>query len=100
MEQSVTGTMISSREQRSRELQDSLDKMLAHLSDEGYTVSFGSIGLRTTWALLTKGSVEIVGYTYIRGDLSLKSELIGKYRSLTQALSRKSLINPSEELLL
>lgn len=66
-----------------------------HLRADGYHVEFGTIGVRTTYCFIYKGDMEIVGYTYIRGDLSKKRYVLGQYKSLMQAINRKYLLYDS-----
>lgn len=80
------------RSQRRLELEQSLNAQINNLNAEGYDVSFGYIGNRTTYALLVRGDEEIVGYTYIRGDLKYKNDIVGKSKALTQAIARKNII--------
>lgn len=70
------------------------DKVI-QLCADGYQVEFGTIGLRTTYCFIHKGDMEIVGYTYIRGDLSKKRYVLGQYKSLMQAINRKYLLYDS-----
>lgn len=79
------------RSQRRLELEQSLQAQIDNLNAEGYEVSFGYIGNRTTYALLVRGDEEVVGYTYIRGDLRFKNEIVGKSKALTQAIARKNI---------
>lgn len=78
---------------RVNDVRGTLESHIKSLESEGYSVTFGEIGNRTTWALLSKeDGTEITGYTYIRGDLSKKNETTGKYRALLQAMARKSMM--------
>lgn len=65
------------------------------LVNDGYQVEFGTIGLRTTYCFIHKDDIEIVGYTYIRGDLSKRRYVLGQYKSLMQAINRKYLLYDS-----
>lgn len=85
------------RSQRRLELEQSLQAQIDNLSAEGYEVSFGYIGNRTTYALLVRGDEEVVGYTYIRGDLRFKNEIVGKSKALTQAIARKNIMQEPPE---
>lgn len=80
------------KSQRQQELENSLQSQINNLTAEGYDVSFGYIGNRTTYALLTRGTEEVVGYTYIRGDLKYKNDTVGRSRALTQAIARKNVL--------
>lgn len=84
------------RKNRMAEIEESLKSKISELESAGYTVEFGSIGNRTTYALLQKGTEEIVGYTYISGSLENKNELIGKDKALAQALARKDMSKDKE----
>ena len=79
------------KKRREIEMQDNLNNAIDQIMSEGYDVRFGEIGTKTTYALLTKGDEEIVGYTFIR-DSRYKNETIGRYNALQQALTRKSLL--------
>ena len=83
------------KERRDTELKEQLANLLKSVEDEGYTVTFGEIGQRTTYALLSRGDEEVLGYTFIK-DLNYKSELVGKCKALQQAIVRKSLIPQGE----
>lgn len=85
------------RKNRMAEIEETLNNKIAELNSEGYEVEFGSIGQRTTYALIHKGDEEIVGYTYIQGSLENKNELIGKNKALAQALARKDMSKESKE---
>lgn len=79
------------KERRDTEMREQLAKAIATVEAEGYTVTFGEIGQKTTYAMLARGEEEIVGYTFIK-DLNFKNELVGKYKALQQAMTRKSLL--------
>ena len=85
----ITETVKS---KRTVDIENNLNNAVKDLESEGYEVTFGEIGKRTTYALLVRGDEEVVGYTYIRGSLAYKNDLIGKYRALTQAIARKQII--------
>ena len=85
------------RQQRLAEIENNLNSKIEQLKAEGYDVQFGTIGNRTTYAMIYRGDEEIVGYTYIQGSLENKSELIGRSKALTQALARKDMVISKEE---
>lgn len=85
------------RQQRLAEIENNLNSKIEQLKAEGYDVQFGTIGNRTTYAMIYRGDEEIVGYTYIQGSLENKSELIGRSKALTQALARKDMVVSKEE---
>jgi len=85
------------RQQRLAEIENNLNSKIEQLKSEGYDVQFGTIGNRTTYAMIYRGDEEIVGYTYIQGSLENKSELIGRSKALTQALARKDMVISKEE---
>jgi hypothetical protein len=63
----------------------------------GYSISFGTIGRRTTYALLVReDGQEVVGYTYMRGPMEQYNELLGQYKALSQAEARRILISNDE----
>lgn len=80
------------RESREKDTNAQIENLLAELRQEGYTVTFGTIGEKTTYAFLQNGEEEIVGYTFIK-DLRYKNESVGKLKALQQAVTRKSLLN-------
>lgn len=79
------------RQQRLVEIESNMNQRIEQLNEEGYTVEFGYIGKRTTYALLIRGTEEIVGYTYIQGSLENKNDLIGRSKALAQASARKDM---------
>lgn len=80
------------RESRSKEIDDSINNLLSNLSKEGLQVEFGTIGKRTTYAMIhdEEYTVEIVGYTFLK-DLSYYNPKVGKLKALQQAIVRKGL---------
>ena len=84
------------KERRENEFNEQLNKMISDITAEGYQIQFGEIGNKTTYALLTKDGEEILGYTFIK-DLKYKNEVIGKYKALQQAVTRKSVLENSEK---
>lgn len=83
------------KERREADLQEQLNNAIDAIMEEGYDVRFGEIGQKTTYALLTKGEEEVVGYTFIK-NLNYKNETIGRYKALQQALTRKALLEQQE----
>ena len=65
-----------------------IEKLESSLKEEGYEISFGNIGLKSTYCLLSKGDDEIVGYTFIK-NLKYKNNNIGTLKALQQAIARK-----------
>lgn len=82
-------------ERRENEIKEQLASLTSELNQEGYEVIFGEIGKKTTYALLVNGDDEIVGYTFIK-DLRYKNALVGKYKALQQAVTRKSLLSKED----
>jgi len=78
------------------EIESMISEKISAVESEGYTVTFGTIGNRTTYCMISNGDDEILGYTYIRGDLSNKRPTIGKYKALIQSLNRKYLLYDSQ----
>lgn len=78
-----------------QELHKVLGARVEALESEDYLVTFGEIGRRTTYCMLSRGDREIVGYTYIRGDLSGNRPVIGRLKALMQAINRKYLLYDS-----
>lgn len=85
------------RESRGQEVNKMLDQYIQDLADEGLSVEFGKIGIRTTYALIHDASHdrEIVGYTFLK-DVSYYKEDVGKLKALQQALARKKLAEESK----
>lgn len=81
------------RESKANETNRSLEETIKDLSNEGFTVEFGRIGEKTTYALVYNEdhSTEYVGYTFIR-NLKYYNENTGKLKALQQALARKELL--------
>lgn len=79
------------RESRSQEMEATLSQTISELEKEGFTVEFGNIGKRTTYALLSKDpDTEILGYTFLK-DMKFYSENVGKLKALQQAIARKEI---------
>lgn len=80
------------RESRKQEIDETLEKCIQELSNEGFNVDFGKIGIRTTYALIYDEShdTEIVGYTFIK-DMKFYRENVGKLKALQQAIARKDM---------
>lgn len=79
-----------------KEVEEILSMKIDSLKSEGYDVSFGTIGKRTTYCMIFKGDDEILGYTYVRGDISKIRPCVGRLKSLIQALNRKYLLYESK----
>lgn len=83
------------RASRKQSIANTLESKLQVLNDEGFDVEFGTIGTRTTYALMTRrdstDNEEYVGYTYIRNDIRFKDETVGKLKALDQAITRRDL---------
>lgn len=92
----TTNVREAIRKNRMAEIEESLNSKISNLESEGFKVEFGSIGQRTTYALLQRGTEEIVGYTYISGSLDNKNDLIGRDKALAQALARKDMNKEKE----
>lgn len=60
------------------------------LNKDGWSLTYGTIGKRTTYLLLTRDEEEIVGYTFVR-DLKYHNENVGRLKALQQAIARKDL---------
>ena len=87
------------RESKNQEVLTSINDIVSNLNHEGFTVEFGNIGSRTTYALLTnpEKDIEIVGYTFIK-DMKYYNENTGKLKALQQAIARKEMSeNPVKE---
>lgn len=85
------------RDSRKQEVEESTKALIADLAKEGYSVEFGHIGQRTTYALLYNEdhSSEIVGYTFIK-DMKFYKENVGKLKALQQAIARKNVTPESK----
>lgn len=81
---------------RNQETTEAINKIIDDLTNEGYEVEFGSIGKRTTYAMIYRGDEEIVGYTFIK-NLAYKNELVGRLKALQQAIARKTLQEAPKE---
>lgn len=75
---------------RRREIASQIKEMEEGLTNTGWELTYGTIGKRTTYLLLTRGEEEVVGYTFVR-DLSSHDEDLGKLKALQQAVARKEL---------
>lgn len=80
------------KESRAKEIDSNLNNLISALNDEGFSVNFGTIGTRTTYALLQNESTdkEFVGYTFLR-DMRFYQEDVGKLKALQQAIARKEI---------
>lgn len=78
------------RENRSEEVKKSISDILQSLESEGFLVEFGSIGKKTTYAMIytEDHEIEYTGYTFIR-NLKRYDENTGKLKALEQALARR-----------
>lgn len=85
------------RESRNQEVDTLLDSAIQELQEEGLSVEFGKIGVRTTYALIydENHDVEVVGYTFLK-DMKYYKENVGKLKALQQALARKTLAEEKE----
>lgn len=84
------------REQRTRDTENQLRELTERIESEGYAIEYGNIGMKTTYCLLSKADgEEVVGYTFIR-DINYKNELVGKLKSLQQAVTRKELLEEKD----
>lgn len=86
------------RASRDNEINSMLENSIESLKEEGLSVEFGKIGLRTTYALIYNESheKEIVGYTFIR-DIARYRENIGQLKALQQALARKEIAEKEDK---
>ena len=80
------------RESREKEVETLTDNIINNLKNEGLSVEFGKIGIRTTYALIHNedNSIEIVGYTFLK-DMRFYKENVGTMKALQQALARKKI---------
>lgn len=86
------------RQSREREILEQLESLTKSMEAEGFSITFGEIGQRTTYALMTRGDEEVVGYTFIR-DLHYKNPIIGKLKALNQAIARKCALEAPAEII-
>ena len=80
------------RESREKEVETLTDNIINNLKNEGLSVEFGKIGIRTTYALIHNedNSIESVGYTFLK-DMRFYKENVGTMKALQQALARKKI---------
>ena len=83
------------KENRDRDNREQIENITKSLQDEGYEVTFGTIGEKTTYVFLKRDEEEIVGYTFIK-DLRFKNDSVGQLKALQQAVTRKSLMEQEE----
>ena len=86
------------RQSREKEVLENLESLTKSMESEGFSVTFGEIGQRTTYALMTRGDEEVVGYTFIR-DLHYKNPTIGKLKALNQAIARKCALEAPSDII-
>lgn len=67
-----------------------LEELTTGITKEGYEISFGVIGRKTTYCMLVKGDDEYVGFTFIR-NIKYMNDKVGKLKALQQALARKEI---------
>lgn len=74
-----------------------IDELMAHVSELGYAVEVGTIGKKTTYALLYKedSDEEIVGYTFVKNSKYMNAN-VGVLKALQQALARKEMLENKE----
>ena len=82
---SMREAMIVQKEECSGYSRQQLEDLLQR---EGYEVSYQMVGKRTTAAIVKKGDIEIVGYTYLK-ELDKADPELGRYNALRQAMARK-----------
>lgn len=85
------------RESRTQEVDASLNALISELESEGFHVLFGTIGQRTTYALIHDEDhhTELVGYTFVK-DIKYYKENVGKLKALQQAIARKKISEEKE----
>lgn len=78
------------RKNRNEEVQMQITEIINNLHSEGLEVEFGTIGTKTTYALIYNPdhTVEYVGYTFIK-NMKYFNENTGKLRALNQAIARR-----------
>jgi len=96
MEKSKSTIRNVIRENREKEIDAQIAELKESLKEEGFSVDFGEIGQKTTYAFLHKSDgTEIVGYTFIK-DLNYKVEKVGYLKALQQAIVRKNMLESRE----
>lgn len=82
------------RKNRDAEVQMQIEEIINNLSQEGLAVEFGTIGEKTTYAMIYSDNhdIEYVGYTFIK-NMKYFNENTGKLRALNQAIARKDTLN-------
>ena len=85
------------RKNRDTEVQTQINEIINNLANEGLSVEFGTIGKKTTYAMIYSDNhdVEYVGYTFIK-NVKYYNENTGKLRALNQAIARKETLNEEE----
>lgn len=78
------------RKNRNEEVQMQITEIINNLQSEGLEVEFGTIGTKTTYALIYNHdhTIEYVGYTFIK-NMKYFNENTGKLRALNQAIARR-----------
>lgn len=87
------------REKSDQAVTKRFEELVTELNKEGYEVSFGSVGKKTTYCLIAKNDdteTEFVGFTFIR-NLKYMNEKVGKLKALQQALARKEMSETKEQ---
>lgn len=80
------------RERNEKDTLSRIDTLVKSMNDIGYEVTFGHIGRKTTYCMMSKGEEEIVGYTFIR-NLKYMNENVGMLKALQQAIARKEVLD-------
>lgn len=78
------------RVNREAEIVAQIKSLEEGLAKDGWSLSYGNIGEKTTYLLLTRDEEEIVGYTFVK-DLNYRNDNIGRLKALQQAIARKDL---------
>lgn len=91
MDNNIKTTRDYVRQKSDEVVTERLETITKSLEEEGFSVSFGTVGRKTTYCLLSKGEDEYVGFTFIR-NLKYLNEKVGKLKALQQSLARKEII--------
>lgn len=86
------------REESKQDLEQILSEKVQSLNNEGYSVSFGRVGSRTTYALIVaEPEEEYVGWSYVK-NIEYYKPIVGQLKALQQAVARmKSIKSKSED---
>jgi hypothetical protein len=78
------------REKSDQAVTKRLEELSADVEKDGYQITYGNVGKKTTYCLISKDDNEFVGFTFIR-NIHYMNKKVGMLKALQQALARKEI---------